>query len=63
MQVSDLLNQYKDEQKYVKEFLNIIDNANIKNESDSEEKDKRWDVMKWKIKRSPTQIIIQFKIV
>ena len=32
-----LLNKYKDEQKFIKEFLSIIDNSNIITESDSEE--------------------------
>jgi hypothetical protein len=32
-----LLNKYKDEQKFIKEFLSIIDNSNIITELDSEE--------------------------
>ena len=39
LQVTVLLNKYKEEQKYIKEFLNIINNANIITESDFEEKE------------------------
>ena len=34
-----LLNKYKEEQKYIKEFLNIIDNSDVINESDIEERE------------------------
>ena len=39
LQVTVLLNKYKEEQKYIKEFLNIINNVNIITESDFEEKE------------------------
>ena len=37
LQNTSLLSKYEDEQKYIKEFLNIIDNVNIITESDYEE--------------------------
>ena len=39
IQNSSLTNKFKIEQKYIKEFLNIIDNVNIITESDFEEKE------------------------
>ena len=39
LQDSYLLNKYREEQKYIKEFLNIIDNSNMINDSDNEEEE------------------------
>ena len=45
LQNSSLLNQFKIEQKYIKEFLNIIDNANIITESENEEEEEEKENM------------------
>ena len=52
-----LLNKYKDEQKFIKEFLSIIDNSNIITESDSEENEEEEE----KEKKKDTKVIKTLK--
>jgi hypothetical protein len=57
-----LLNKYKDEQKFIKEFLSIIDNSNIITESDSEENEEEEEKEKKKdIKEIKTLKNIEYR--